>query len=151
MQRILTFTKWVLTFGLIAVFLEILLEVSFRYILHKPLPWGGEVSRTLLVWMTFLGSALALFRGEHMAVNIVVNKISNRKGQMLFKVIGKLGVLAFLIIAFYSGVQVTVRTWGMLTTALQIPAGVLYLAFPLGCALMIPAVLMELSSTIRKE
>ena len=29
----------------------------------------------------------------------------------------------------------------MTTTTLQIPAGVLYLAFPVGCALMIPVVL----------
>jgi len=46
-------------------------------------------------------------------------------------------VLAFLVVGLVSGYEVVLRTWPLRTTTLQLPAGVLYLAFPAGCLLML--------------
>jgi len=140
-----------LTLSIVAVFIEVLTEVAFRYLLHLPVPWGAEVSQTLLVWITFLGAALALFRGEHMAINILLDRISSARVRKTFEITGDMAILAFLVIGIFGGYQVVVRTWSMQTTALQIPAGILYLAFPLGCLLMVPVVIRNLYLKVRKE
>jgi TRAP-type C4-dicarboxylate transport system permease small subunit len=140
-----------LALSIVAVFIEVLTEVAFRYLLHLPVPWGAEVSQTLLVWITFLGAALALFRGEHMAINLLLDRISSARVRKTFEIAGDLAILAFLVIGIFGGYQVVVRTWSMQTTALQIPAGILYLAFPLGCLIMVPVVIRNLYLKVRKE
>ena len=140
-----------LALSIVAVFIEVLTEVTFRYLLHLPVPWGAEVSQTLLVWITFLGAALALFRGEHMAINLLLDRISSARVRKTFEITGDLAILAFLVIGAFGGVQVAVRTWSMQTTALQIPAGILYLAFPVGCLIMVPVVIRDLYLKVRKE
>ncbi|MBP8675159.1 MAG: TRAP transporter small permease subunit, partial [Acetomicrobium sp.] len=57
-----------------------------------------------------------------------------RKG---LEVIGNLFLIAFLIVGIWSGCLVVTRTWGLRTTTLQIPAGILYLALPVGCLFMV--------------
>jgi TRAP-type C4-dicarboxylate transport system permease small subunit len=130
--------------AVVVICLEVLVEVFSRYVLHLPLSWGAEVSQTLLVWLTFLGAALALFRGEHMVINLAVNYVSSPALRRVVQGVAHLTVLGFLVLGAWSGWQVVERTWSMETTALQIPAGILYLAFPAGCFLMIFVALRDL-------
>lgn len=130
--------------AVLAVFSEVLVEVSFRYLLHLPLPWGAEVSQTLLVWITFIGAAVAYLKGEHMSVNLVMNRITSPTAKRLCFTVGRLAIVAFLFIGARGGWQVVARTWSMRTTALQVPAGILYLAFPIACIVMIPIALRNI-------
>lgn len=130
--------------AVLAVFTEVLVEVSFRYLLHLPLPWGAEVSQTLLVWVTFIGAAVAYLKGEHMSVNLVMNRVKSPTFRRLCYAVGRLAILGFLFVGVRGGWQVVSRTWTMRTTALQIPAGILYLAFPLACLVMIPIAVRSL-------
>jgi TRAP-type transport system small permease protein len=148
--RLLSPFDILLTAVVAVVTLEVLVEVVFRYVLQKPLAWGAEVSQTLLVWVTFIGAAPALYRGEHMVITLVVNKIPSPALRRAFIALGRLVVLAFLVLGVWAGWLVVERTWGMRTTTLQIPAGVLYLAFPVGCLLMIIVALRDLVR-FRKE
>lgn len=133
-----------LTAAVIVICLEVLVEVFFRYVLHLPLSWGAEVSQTLLVWLTFVGAALALFRGEHMVIKLAVNKVSSPALRRVVQSVAQLAVLGFLVLGTWFGWQVVERTWSMQTTTLQIPAGVLYMAFPTGCFLMLFVTLRDL-------
>ena len=144
LERLLRPFDILLATAVIVVCIEVLVEVFFRYVLHMPLSWGAEVSQTLLVWITFIGAALALFRGEHMVIKLAVNKVSSPALRRVIRGAAHLAVLGFLLLATWSGWQVVERTWDMQTTSLQIPAGILYLAFPAGCFLMIFVVLRDL-------
>jgi TRAP-type C4-dicarboxylate transport system permease small subunit len=139
-----------LTLAMVVICLEVLVEVSFRYVLQMPLAWGAEVSQTLLVWITFVGAALALYRGEHMAIKLAINNVRAPALRRVFEIAAHLTVLGFLVLATWSGWQVVERTWSMRTTTLQIPAGVLYLAFPTGCFLMIFVALRNLAQVWRE-
>ena len=138
LDRVFRPLDFFLVLAVLAVFTEVLVEVSFRYLLHRPLPWGGEFSQTLLVWITFIGAAVAYLNNEHMGVNLVMNRITSPLLRKLGYAAGRLAILAFLVIGAKGGYQVVSRTWSMRTTALQIPAGILYLVFPIPCILMIP-------------
>lgn len=130
-----------LSIALIVVFAEVVTEVSARYIFHTPIPWGAEVSQTLLVWITFLGAAEAARRNEHMGVTFIRDAIPSKIMHRIMVVSATLVMIAFLAIGTWSGWQVVTRTWSMRTTSLQIPAGILYLALPIGFVIMILAIL----------
>jgi len=134
---------------IVAVFAEVLLEVFFRYVLHRPLSWGGELSQTILVWITFIGAATALFRGEHMTIDLLVRRLSSDGVKRSLRLFTLLVLGAFLVLGVDAGWTVVERTWRMRTTAMQIPAGILYLAFPVGCVLMLPVLVRDILRTIR--
>jgi len=135
---------------IVAVFAEVLLEVFFRYVLHRPLSWGGELSQTILVWITFIGAATALFRGEHMTIDLLVRRLSSERVKRSLRLFTLLVLGAFLVLGVDAGWTVVERTWRMRTTAMQIPAGILYLAFPVGCVLMLPVLVRDILRTIRR-
>jgi TRAP-type C4-dicarboxylate transport system permease small subunit len=140
-----------LSIALLVVLTEVIIEVSARYIFHTPLPWGAEVSQTLLVWLTFLGAAEACRRNEHMAVRFILEGLPSKKLRKALDLFGKLIMLVFVSVGIWSGWQVVQRTWSMKTTALQIPAGILYLALPAGFLIMALAIVDSLFYRENKE
>ena len=120
--------------AVVLVFLEVVVEVASRFIFHNPLPWGAEVSQTLLVWITFIGAAAAFLRGEHIGVEMLVERLPHAARSILRR-LNLLLILAFLGCGIWSGCKVVLRVWDDVTASLQISAGVLYLALPVGFAL----------------
>ena len=120
---------------LVVIFVEVVVEVASRFIFHYPLPWGAEVSQTLLVWMTFIGSAAAFLRGEHIGIDMLVERLPQVLRGFLQR-LNLLIILAFLGCGIWSGFKVVTRVWDDTTASLQISAGILYLALPVGFGLM---------------
>jgi TRAP-type C4-dicarboxylate transport system permease small subunit len=58
----------VLMTALIAV---ISVQVVMRYFFDSPLQWSLEISRILFVWIVFLGSAVAVRRGQYTALEVL--------------------------------------------------------------------------------
>ena len=120
--------------ALVLMFCEVIVEESSRFIFHNPLPWGAEVSQTLLVWVTFVGAAAAFLRGEHIGIDMFVECLP-RGARAVLSRINVLIILAFLACGVWSGYKVVTRVWDDVTASLQISAGILYLALPVGFAL----------------
>lgn len=137
LDRFFRAIDYLLSIALYVIFVEVVVEVSARYIFSVPIPWGSELSQTLLVWITFLGSAVAMRQGEHLAIRFIRDITPWPFLKRGLEILGNLFLIAFLIVGMWSGYLVVARTWGLKTTVLQIPAGILYLAFPMGCFFMI--------------
>ncbi len=131
------------------IFLQVLAEVVSRYVFSFSIAWGQELAETLIVWITFIGAAVAMLYAEHMAINILYNCLKNKTLAKVFILTADLTVLFFLTFAVYSGVQLVQRTWEMKTVTMEIPAGVLYLAFPVGCVLMLIVCLRDIYAHIK--
>ncbi len=140
-----------LILAVIAVFAVVLVEVTLRYVFHQSIAWGAEVCQTLLVWMTFIGAAVALVGGEHMEISIFLDRVRAPLMKKFLLFVGDAAILLFLVCGTAGGVRLVQRTWSMTTTTLQIPAGVLYLAFPVGCVLMTIVVLRNMIRLFRRE
>ena len=143
--------EFMLMLGVLATFLVVLLEVVSRYIFHHSIAWGGEVCTTLLVWITFVGGAVALLDNGHMCVDLVMNRITSPGVKKFLGAIGFLAILAFAVCGAFGGWKLAMRTWNMMTTTLQIPAGILYLAFPVGCALIALVCLHHVFAALRTK
>jgi len=61
-------------------------EVIMRYVFNSPTTWAWDVNVQLFALMVVFGAGSTLFRGGHVAVDLVVNKLSPKK-QILLKLI----------------------------------------------------------------
>lgn len=114
----------------------VLLQVIFRYVLNFPLFWTEEFARYCLVWSSLLGSAVAVKRGQHIAVNIFMERFppSLRRG---LTIIALISVAVILTIILWGGIQLVAITRAQISPALRVSMSVPYLAVPVGAALML--------------
>lgn len=120
---------------LVVMVVSVSSAVFFRYVLNAPLPWPEELSRFALVWMTFVGSALAMKRKGHVLVDFFVAFLPGR-ARLAMALLVNLSLLAFLALFFWLSAQIVQKMWVGVSPALSIRMGYVYLALPLASALM---------------
>ncbi|HHX36360.1 MAG TPA: TRAP transporter small permease subunit, partial [Clostridiaceae bacterium] len=74
--RVWLFTATTILLEILVAVMAIIvaIQVIWRYFLNSPLVWAEEFARYCLVWISFLGSAVALKEGKLAAVDIFVKK-----------------------------------------------------------------------------
>ncbi len=113
----------------------ILAGVFCRFVLLTPLVWGEELSLTCVVWLTFVGSALAFELNSHVIVDLASNLVHD-SGKRVIRLIVSFLIIplsAFLAVAGYVMMQ---QTRNSITPGLNISVAVLYTPALLGGILM---------------
>lgn len=148
MQRLSNWLNRVCEVALIiilgAMALVVFLQVLFRYVLHLPLFWTEEFARYCLVWASLLGAAVALKRGEHIAVTFFLEKFPERFTPFL-QIVAKVSVAMILAVMTWGGIELVALTRTQISPALRIPMAVPYLALPVGSAIMLLHVMASLA------
>jgi len=113
-------------------------SVVMRYFFSHPTPWVDEVVGYLLVAAVMLAAADALFHGEHIAVDVLTERLGTR-GRWIVTLGGLVAVAATAALLTFEGFDmvafsrmVDLRSNGYLATPMWIPQ----LAVPLGAALL---------------
>ena len=114
----------------------VFLQVLFRYVLHLPLFWTEEFARYCLVWASLLGAAVALKRGEHIAVTFFLDNFSKRAARALSRV-AQISILLILTVMVWGGIKLVLVTSAQISPALRIPMAIPYLALPMGSVIML--------------
>jgi len=70
--------------------------VVSRYVFDSPLMWTDELANFLFLWLSMLGTVVALRRGEHMRLTTFVNSLRPQWGRSLGTV-GALVVIVFVL------------------------------------------------------
>lgn len=110
--------------------------VIYRYVLGSALSWSFEISMALLTYITFFGSYLALRKGAHLKVDILVRRLPLRARGILF--LANQGLIALIgWIMAYHGFRQVERFMGQTTTVLEISTAWYYAAVPIAGALML--------------
>lgn len=122
----------------------VFLQVVFRYVLQQPLYWSEELPRYLLIWMSFLAAALAQKNEAHINITLAVTPLPMAV-QRGIRLLANLVILGFLGVLIYSGSLVTRITAAHRSTALQIPMAVVYAALPVGAALMMLYLVLQIA------
>ena len=130
----------------IAVFIQII----FRYLLHQPIYWSEEFPRFILIWLTFLGSAIAMKNRSHLSISLLTNRLSVKK-RISVQFFANLLSLLFISILVWGGIIITILTMPNRTAALQMPTGLVYLAVPVGGILMIIYLLKNTIELFKKN
>jgi TRAP-type C4-dicarboxylate transport system permease small subunit len=120
---------------LAAIFAIMLLQIAFRYALNAPLVWTEELARYLYIWACYLGAAVALRRGTHIAITLLPARLPPRLAAAVLLGTQGLG-LGFLLGLAVLGVQLMARTHTVLAITLPIPWSAIYAAAPVAAGLM---------------
>ena len=115
--------------------IAIALQILFR-VLFDALPWTEEVSRYLLVWVTFLGAILAYGRGVHIAVTFVVNAFP-KVFQDGLKVVAVIGALVFFAVGLIFSIRYMGTQSAQVSASLRMPMPAVYSVMPVSFAILI--------------
>lgn len=110
-------------------------QVVFR-IVHASIPWSEEASKYLLIWSTFLGSAMGIRKGSMVGLEFVGNLLP-KKGKNLLKTVVDFVMAALLLLLIVVGSWASRRVWFQTTPVLKLPMGLMYAAVPVGSVFML--------------
>lgn len=136
---------------LIAVMVVVLgINVFMRYALSSPFFWTGEFTNLLLVWLSFLGVAVAAAERRHMVMDLLGKRLPATAARTLEVVIS---VAVVLICAYvvYSGVRLTAFNRVLESEELQISYAFFYAAVPVGFLCYLVFELGHLKSLITRN
>jgi len=71
MKKLLNLEDTFVGILILAMTIFAIVQVITRYILKMPLPWVEELTRYLMVWMTFIAGAIAVARRSHLKVELL--------------------------------------------------------------------------------
>ncbi|MEM8662843.1 MAG: TRAP transporter small permease [Pseudomonadota bacterium] len=131
------------TLALITVVLLTLAQIFFRFVLDAPLIWSEEVSRLLVVWMTFIGAAVVCWDGRHLNIDVFVNLMPAAM-RMAVRVLNAALAIGLCIILVSPTLRlVEIENFAELG-ATELPAGVVRLPVAIGAVLMVAAIALRL-------
>lgn len=124
--------------SLVVLVFTTFLDVIMRYVFLKPFVWEEEVQLWCFLWMIFFGAGAAFRAGSHVAIEFIVDAMPPKVKKvfeildwvMVVFIIGYFGIQSGSLIKQYIASQ-------EVTSVLNIPYTVIYLAVPIGCVLMI--------------
>lgn len=122
-----------------ALVLDVVWQVASRYLLSNPSSFTDELAVFLLIWVGMAGAAYVKGKNEHLAIDILPDKLQPQNKNKLLVFIN------FLIIIFSLSIMVIGGAWlvytrfqmGQVSSALQVPLGFVYSIVPLSGLLMI--------------
>ncbi|MEQ9439367.1 MAG: TRAP transporter small permease [Cyclobacteriaceae bacterium] len=111
-------------------------NVFCRFLLNFSLPWADETAQILLVWLTFLGAALAVKEKSHYALNYLIDRLSGPARRNLIILLHTFSILAIVVLLYFSTI-VTWQIYPWVMPATEISRAFVYAACPVGCLLML--------------
>ncbi|WP_041795334.1 TRAP transporter small permease [Pararhodospirillum photometricum] len=109
----------------------------FRSINSLKLTWAQETCIYLFIWMAKFGAAYGVRQGIHVGVDILVERLHGAARRRLTLLAMSGGILFTAVVLVISAEFVwNVRLGGQLSPDLEMPMWLIYLAVPLGSALM---------------
>ncbi len=112
------------------------LGVFYRYVLRDPIGWTEEGMRYAVVWATFLAASAALYRGEHMVMNLF-ESLAVAWLKWVLHILGLLAIAAFCIIVISEGLPLAIHNWKQVSPTMNIPMFWPYVAVSVGLILML--------------
>jgi TRAP-type C4-dicarboxylate transport system permease small subunit len=146
-RALLRANRWAIIAMLGAMALMVFANVALRFTTDRSILWVEEASRYLMIWLTFLGGGLVLRYGGHIGIDTLQDRFPAQAPALRALTCALL--LAFFVVMIGLGVRYSMLTWGQTTPVLQVPVGAVYLAMPIGFALMIVHLLLMAAPYIR--
>jgi len=132
----LSANRWALILLLAAMAVIIFVNVALRYLTNQSIEWAEEVSRHMMIWLTFLGAGPVLRYGGHIAIENLQDALP-RSLAVAIRAFVALLLFAFFGFMVWYGWLYMERTLFQLTAATQIPFAYIYAAMPVGGVLLL--------------
>jgi TRAP-type C4-dicarboxylate transport system permease small subunit len=117
-------------FLLLSLCAVIIANVIARFVFNYGLVWSDEIARYSLIWITFIGSAVLVRFGQHIAIDILEAKMPE-KLRHFSHFITHIIITIVAIILIWQGITQVVRQYVQVSPATGLPVGIVYIVIPL--------------------
>jgi C4-dicarboxylate transporter DctM subunit len=127
--------KWLTAHG-VPVLPQILTGI-YKFLASLDVSWAQELCIYMFIWMAKFGAAYGVRTGIHVGVDVLVNMLApaSRKRVIIFALL--CGALFTGVVAVFGGAFVTqMYATGQQSNDLEAPMWIVYMALPVGSALM---------------
>ena len=116
-----------------ALVLDVLWQVASRYLFQDPSSFTDELAGFLLIWVGLLGAAWAAGMKQHLAIDLLSQKLSPERRKYLYILVNILVMLFALAVMVVGGIWLVYTRFylGQISAAMQIPLGYVYFVVPL--------------------
>lgn len=115
-----------------------------RFVMEATPHWAEELPRLVLVWSAFIGGVVCSRDRSHLTAGILPYIVPNLRIRNWIGRINHVLIIVGLAALGYAGWQVAQLTMGQMLPALDVSAGVVYLALPVACSITIVVHLAQL-------
>jgi len=126
--------------------------VVVRYLFKMSTVWQTEYVIFSLAAATFIGAPYVLMKKGHVNVDLIPYYL-NQKGKNILAIVSAILALIFLLVLFYSSVQLTNHAWVKnikTPTIWNFPMWKVYIFLPIGMGIMVLQYLADILSIIYK-
>jgi TRAP-type transport system small permease protein len=132
---LVTIERLLATLLLLTILGSMSAQVVARYVLHSPISWSEEWARFALIWLAFLAAAFVMAEGQHIAVDVVSQRLGPR-GRQLLECISNTVVVLACVLLLTGGFRFVWRVGLVDSPALGIPRSYWYGAASTGVGLI---------------
>jgi TRAP-type C4-dicarboxylate transport system permease small subunit len=123
-------------------------QVVTRYLGYAGFEGLDEVPRYLFVWLVMIGAAAAAHRGEHTALHYFRDRLTPR-GQAFARVFTTAAAILLFLAMIKASLVLVPNAQLQRSAGLDLPLGYVYLAVPVGSALILLPLLADLMAALR--
>ena len=124
-------------------------QVLWRYS-GASLGWSEEVSRHLLVAITFLGGAAAYKRSSFIGLKGFGHRLGRSAERCIVLALQVLTLACFLLLAWFGSVY-TLKAWHHTSSSLQIPMSIPFAVIPLSSMITVVHVLADIARLVGRK
>ena len=115
---------------ILAALVAVVFSIFFgRYVLSRSPIWGEPFSLLCLVWISLLGSALAVRNDEHLRVTMFDEKLG-KKGLISTEILSTACIVVFSVFLIYYGSALTRKGAINNMAGINVPYSVMYISLP---------------------
>lgn len=124
--------EWVLVFFMSILVIDVLWQVTSRYVMNSPSNFTDELAGYLLIWVGVLGTAYVAGKREHLAIDLLLQRSSPERRFKLEMIISVLVILFSIAVLVIGGSWLSYTRFylDVKSSALGMPLGIVYLVLP---------------------
>ena len=128
--------EWLCILLLAVITIDLLAGVYSRYVLGRTFVWYDEVARASFMWLVFLGAALAVRRGAHFGLHVLIELLPPHLKRTVL-LVTPATIIVFSTALLVLGWQLMQHGATQTTAVMAMPVSWIYASMPVGAALMI--------------
>ena len=136
--------------ALFAALVVLVLIQVFTRTMHMSQTWIDEISKFVFVWLTYLGGSVTVSRGMNITFDLILESVKGKTFKILFTLVN-ICTLIFLVAMLVLGSQNAWANRVQTSTMTNVNMGLMNLAIPIGCILMIGAQIEYYFRTLKER
>ena len=130
--------EWLLVFLMSVLVIDVLWQVTSRYIMNSPSSFTDELAGFLLIWVGLLGAAYVAGKREHLAIDLLVQRSGPKRKFYLEMIISSVIIIFAITVMIIGGTWLAYTRFflSVKSAALGLRLGGVYIVLPVSGVLI---------------